>query len=61
MDTSQQLVILGGLAVCQMIAMALSYWIGRQAGKAAVDTQRGNEQPSPKESSEPDLMVSHHV
>lgn len=61
MDTSQQLVILGGLAVCQMIAMALSYWIGRQAGKAAADTQRANEHPSPKESHEPDLMVSHHV
>lgn len=61
MDAPQQLVILGGLAVCQVIAMTLSYWIGRQAGKAAAAAKSGIVRLSPEESSEPDLMVNHHV
>jgi hypothetical protein len=40
MDTSQQLVILGGLITCQAIAIGLPYWMGRQAGKAAADVLR---------------------
>lgn len=35
MSTSQLLVILGGLAVCQVIAMALPYWMGWRSGQTA--------------------------
>lgn len=35
MTTSQLLVILGGLAVCQVIAMALPYWMGWRSGQTA--------------------------
>ena len=35
MTTYQLLVILGGLAVCQVIAMALHYWMGWRSGQNA--------------------------
>lgn len=35
MSTSQVLLILGGLAVCQIIAMALPYWMGWRSGQTA--------------------------
>jgi hypothetical protein len=35
MNTYQLLVILGGLAVCQVIAMALPYWMGWKSGQTA--------------------------
>lgn len=35
MTTSQLLLILGGLAVCQVIAMALPYWMGWRSGQTA--------------------------
>jgi hypothetical protein len=35
MNTSQLLVILSALAVCQVIAMALPYWMGWKSGQTA--------------------------
>ena len=35
MTTPQLLLILGGLAVCQVIAMALPYWMGWRSGQTA--------------------------
>ncbi|WP_122665166.1 hypothetical protein [Pseudomonas viridiflava] len=35
MTTSQLMLILGGLAVCQVIAMALPYWMGWRSGQTA--------------------------
>lgn len=35
MTTSELLLILGALAVCQVIAMALSYWMGWRSGQTA--------------------------
>ncbi len=35
MSISQLLAILGGLALCQVIAMALPYWMGWRSGQAA--------------------------
>lgn len=43
MTTSQLLVILGGLAVCQMIAMALPYWMGWRSGQGAATASLQNE------------------
>lgn len=35
MTTSQLLLILVGLAICQVIAMALPYWMGWRSGQTA--------------------------
>ncbi|KPY94585.1 hypothetical protein ALO36_103776 [Pseudomonas syringae pv. tomato] len=35
MTTAQLLLILGGLTVCQVIAMALPYWMGWRSGQTA--------------------------
>jgi len=35
MTTAQLLLILAGLAVCQVIAMALPYWMGWRSGQTA--------------------------
>lgn len=36
MSSSQHLLILGGMATCQIIAMALPYWMGLQAGRLSL-------------------------
>ncbi|MCS3472480.1 hypothetical protein M2401_006244 [Pseudomonas sp. JUb42] len=41
MNTSQYLVILGGMAACQIIAMALPYWMGLQAGRTSLALLQG--------------------
>ena len=41
MTTAQLLLILAGLAVCQVIAMALPYWMGWQAGRSSLAPLQG--------------------
>ena len=41
MSTSQHLIILGGMAACQIIAMGLPYWMGWQAGRSSLAPLQG--------------------
>lgn len=43
MTSSQLLLILAGLSVCQVIAMALPYWMGWRSGQTTATASLQNE------------------